>query len=790
MGGNMIKTSELVNRIFSFCEALTGRTLFPYQSQASKRLIRSLLEDDGAEITLLMARQMGKCFGAGTEVLMFDGSIKKVEDIVIGDKVMTPESKPAEVIETHSGFDSLYKVVDTESGAYYIVNGEHLLTLRDKNWNKKVISVNEYNKLSKQEKEKWFGIRVSVDFEEKMTGIAPWEMAGALNKIALKPDVRNYVINSREFREAFLIGVMEHNRNYYYDACNDLIELTFTNNYVVDIVLFVLKSLGFKTAIRKEKKSTVVSFKGNYKELSHRKHYSNNGIDNSRYLYPIKIRKVKANTYYGFEIDSEDHEFLLSDFTVVHNSEVVAATVCGCAIIIPILANMPMFQNDRRFDKYRNRDFMCSIYAPSQTQSQIIFSRIKGFVTSPSAVEVFNDPEISVKFGTFNGEQIVLYLQNLGVSAKIDCRTASDNSNVEGNSCMLMICDEAQDIGTFKYEKSLSPMCSHYNGTRVLIGTPTTQKGFFYDRIEFNKKQAEETGSRDHFEYDFRIGCKYNPQYEKYVTKEMKKNGYESDTFRMAYRLHWIFERGMFVTDEFKKPPYALENEERQYTCSQDVIVGIDVGKKQDSTVVTIGVPDYSKPVIVEKSDKPDVPDFVMYDVKIINWLELLGDNYNEQYVKILEFLGNYKVRACVIDSTGVGTALYDWLNAAVSFPVVPYTFTVKSKSDLAKNLDSYIKNKCIHYVAGEQTANSKEFEHFIEQFLGAEKNFRGQDMMVAHPEVRNAHDDFLYSAALMCWGVNQVESIPTTQDNNIYRGSSTTNVNFKSSMKYLAKRR
>ena len=783
----MIKTSELVNRIFNFCEALTGRTLFPYQSQASKRLIRSLLEDDGAEITLLMARQMGKCFGEGTKILMYDGTIKKVEDIVIGDKVMTPDSGYANVIETHGGEDKMYKISDRESGLYYVVNGEHLLTLRDKNWNKKVISVNDYLLLSEQEKDKWFGFRVSVDFEEKVTKKAPWEIAERLTSLHDKQD---YIVNSREFRNALLIGIMEHNSGYYYDPCDDVIELEFYHKKDVDNVLFVLRTLGFKTVVKKAGKKYIIRFSGNFKELSHFKHFSGNGVDNSKYLYPIKITKMKSSSFYGFAIDSEDKEFLLSDCTVVHNSEVVAATVCGCAIIIPILASMPMFQTDKRFDKYRGRDFMCSIYAPSQTQSQIIFSRIKGFVTSPTAVEVFNDPEISVKFGTFNGEQIVLYLQNLGVSAKIDCRTASDNSNVEGNSCMLMICDEAQDIGTFKYEKSLSPMCSHYNGTRVLIGTPTTQKGFFYDRIEFNKTQAMENGSRDHFEYDFRIGCKYNPQYEKYVTKEMKKNGFDSDTFRMAYRLHWIFERGMFVTDDFKHYPYALCDEERQSYCDSEVVIGIDVGKKQDSTVVTVGVPDYSKPVIIEKSDKPDVPDFIMYDVKIIDWLELLGDNYNEQYQKILDYLSNFNVKVCVIDSTGVGTALYDWLNAAVNFPMIPYTFTVKSKSELAKNLDSYIKNKCLHYVAGEETQQSKEFEHFIEQFLGAEKNFRGQDMMVAHPEVRNAHDDFLYSAALMCWGVNQVEFVPTTSNNNIYKSSNTFNKKFSNSMKFLAKRR
>ena len=55
-----MSTSELVNVIFNFCELYSGRTLFPYQEQFSKRVIRSILENDGAEITALFARQSGK----------------------------------------------------------------------------------------------------------------------------------------------------------------------------------------------------------------------------------------------------------------------------------------------------------------------------------------------------------------------------------------------------------------------------------------------------------------------------------------------------------------------------------------------------------------------------------------------------------------------------------------------------------------------------------------------------------------------------------------------------------
>src|SRR6267378_4019352 len=37
------------------------------------------------------------CFGLGTNILMFDGSLKKIEDIKIGDVVMGPDSMPRRV---------------------------------------------------------------------------------------------------------------------------------------------------------------------------------------------------------------------------------------------------------------------------------------------------------------------------------------------------------------------------------------------------------------------------------------------------------------------------------------------------------------------------------------------------------------------------------------------------------------------------------------------------------------------------------------------------------------------
>ena len=53
-------TADIVLLVYAFCEALSGIKFFPYQAELVKRIIRSLLDNDGEEITSLWSRQSGK----------------------------------------------------------------------------------------------------------------------------------------------------------------------------------------------------------------------------------------------------------------------------------------------------------------------------------------------------------------------------------------------------------------------------------------------------------------------------------------------------------------------------------------------------------------------------------------------------------------------------------------------------------------------------------------------------------------------------------------------------------
>ena len=74
-------------------------------------------------------RRWGKCLAPGTQVRMFDGSLRNVEDVHIGDQVMGVDSTPRNVVNTYSGLDEMYEIVQNK-GMNYTVNSEHIVSLR------------------------------------------------------------------------------------------------------------------------------------------------------------------------------------------------------------------------------------------------------------------------------------------------------------------------------------------------------------------------------------------------------------------------------------------------------------------------------------------------------------------------------------------------------------------------------------------------------------------------------------------------------------------------------------
>jgi hypothetical protein len=132
----------------------------------------------------------GKCLGKDTPIIMYNGKIKMVQDIKIGDQLMGDNSKPRNVLGTTVGKETLYKIKQVK-GDDYIVNESHILSLRlsctgtgcnyryinDNKYQKNDIidiPVKEYLKLSKNVQEKLKGYKVKVEFPEKKVPFDPY----------------------------------------------------------------------------------------------------------------------------------------------------------------------------------------------------------------------------------------------------------------------------------------------------------------------------------------------------------------------------------------------------------------------------------------------------------------------------------------------------------------------------------------------------------------------------------------------------------------------------------------
>ena len=70
----------------------------------------------------------GKCLGYGTKILMYDGSYKEVQDIVVGDKLMGPDSTPRNVLSTCTGQEEMFEIQQNK-GINFVCNKSHILSV-------------------------------------------------------------------------------------------------------------------------------------------------------------------------------------------------------------------------------------------------------------------------------------------------------------------------------------------------------------------------------------------------------------------------------------------------------------------------------------------------------------------------------------------------------------------------------------------------------------------------------------------------------------------------------------
>lgn len=128
---------------------------YEYQYETVNRLVK---------YGQMISRLATGCHAKGTRVLMYDGTFKKVEDVVVGDQLMGPDSQPRTVLTLCRGRETMYEITPISGGHPFIVNANHILSLKQTNVGKERgarshttgqvvnITVRDYLKWSKSKK--------------------------------------------------------------------------------------------------------------------------------------------------------------------------------------------------------------------------------------------------------------------------------------------------------------------------------------------------------------------------------------------------------------------------------------------------------------------------------------------------------------------------------------------------------------------------------------------------------------------------------------------------------------
>jgi len=388
--------------------------------------------------------------------------------------------------------------------------------------------------------------------------------------------------------------------------------------------------------------------------------------------------------------------------------------------------------------RYLKKPLRIGIFAPQTEQASTDFDRLKmqfveiaklGFTTKTKTEGDLKFPE------RWNSKAIRIFSRSNKFLGEVYIFPISKTSNPESKTLDLIIVEEAQDVDDEKMKNAIFPMGASTNAPRIYIGTSGRRICYFKRQIENNpnkikisldevfkqrRARADATGDDGHL------------LYESFVNHEVLEHGKDSDYIKTQYFGVWIIGTGQFtVTEELDaligKHGLILKTDLPSYA-------GLDVAKSPDRAVLTV-IADHEKDPLKSK---------------LCGWLSMLGENYEDQFELILDFLKQFtNLRGIAIDATGQGDFMPDKFEKHTSYNIERVKFTAERKDVLYKILMQVIKNKI---TSVPNLPENEDYKRFRQELLDLEKEYKGRFLSVHHPQGKDMHDDYPDSWALAEW--------------------------------------
>lgn len=421
-------------------------------------------------------------------------------------------------------------------------------------------------------------------------------------------------------------------------------------------------------------------------------------------------------------------------------SETMAGIIVTCCVILPALARI----FPEQLGIYA-KGFWVGIYAPTGEQATTLYNRVYMRARGEMAQSVYEDPEVDTgleKHGCRWKNGSFVFMQS-----------ASTKSQIESKSFHLIAVDEAQNVDELVMSKSIEPMVAWTNGTIVMLGTTSEHPCYFYDVISRNRadKMALPPEKHNHFEHHYEEVLKYNVRYQKHIENMLKKHGLHSRYFQMSYCLRWYFEEGLAVSDaDLKTHAMHIRVGLTRYTDAP-VVVGIDLARKRNASVVTVGQLMRTEILYDEDGMQREVERLVY--VKVCDWLEIETATYPDQRAMMKSFLEPYtNIRYICVDSTGAGDAVFQEMCAEWSFThnMEAFIFSPKSKNYLMTLFYEFLWKNRIIIPSTDEVRSLAKWQRFYLQMVNLEKVTRHGYTYLTKGHRENSRDDYADSLFLM----------------------------------------
>lgn len=370
-----------------------------------------------------------------------------------------------------------------------------------------------------------------------------------------------------------------------------------------------------------------------------------------------------------------------------------AGTRFGKTQIASYLAIKTFLQGLADIKKKKKDSIKIWIVAPSYELSKKVFENIvKWFLTihpkSAGSVSYRPFPQIKIAEGVW-----------------IQGKSATEPESLLGEELDLIVIDEASRIKRDIWEGYLFARLTSRRGRLVAISTPFGQNWFHEEYLK-----AKEKGSGFNFKT---IENPYFPpdKYEearKTLPERVFKQEFEASALPDAAS---VFRgvREIINEDSLEEPKLG-----RRY------IIGVDLGKYEDFTVLTT----------IDRSFK-----------RVVTIDRFKEISYSFQKARIMALAQKYNNAKLVVDSSGVGQPIADDLRHA-GLSVQDFKFSGKSKPELIEKLSIFIEQK--HLIIPNNETLIDELENF-----GYEITDAGN---VRYSAPQGLHDDCVISLALACW--------------------------------------